>query len=101
MPTQPDPGFKLSYEPNMIGGTALGSVMALLIYYRVLDIEAAGLWSVVLGFALPPVSAWIVRHFTTSQAKLTDAGIHPDTVDARAKATRVARHASKRAEGGA
>lgn len=92
----PEPGFKFSYEPNLAAGGAMGAIMAILVYYKVLDVEAAGLWAVVIAAVAPVVQGWVARFFTTPTAKLQDAGIHPDSVDARALQTRKARHASKR-----
>lgn len=95
----PAPGFKWSYEPNLAAGGAMGAIMAILVYYKVLDVEAAGLWAVVVAALAPVLQGWIARFFTTPTAKLADAGIHPDTIDARANATRTARQASKRGGG--
>ena len=80
--------MKLRYEPNLAAGGAMGAVMALAVYYKVLDVEAAGLWSVALAALAPIVQGWIARHFTTPTAKLEDADAatpdsryHPDTID--------------------
>jgi len=88
---------KISYEPNLLTGTAVGAVLALLVGYDVLDMEKAGLWGAVLAFVVPIVQGSISRLFTTSTAKLRDANIHPDTVNAAAHATRRRRHAAKAA----
>jgi hypothetical protein len=101
MAEEPVPGFKLSYHPTVIGGTGLGAVMALLIYYRVLDVEAAGLWSVALGFFLPPITAWLMQRYTTSSAKLHDADISAHEVERKALANRRERHARSHAARGA
>lgn len=81
----------LRYEPNLTAGGAMGAIMALLVYYDVLDLEAASLWTVALVAIAPVVQGWIARFFTTPTAKLQDAGIPPEHVDARAEVTRRAR----------
>ena len=90
--------MKLRYEPNLAAGGVMGAAMALAVYYRLLDWEAAGLWSVLIAGAAPVVQGWVARFFTTPTAKLDDAGIHPDTVDAKAA---VGRRAKRRSEASA
>ncbi len=77
--------MKLKYEPNLIAGGGMGAVMALLVYYRVLDVEAAGLWAVALGFILPPIQGFIARFFTMATRKIRDAGHDPEMITADAK----------------
>ena len=91
--------MKLSYEPNLAAGGVMGALMALAVYYKILDWEAAGLWSVVIAGVAPIVQGYVARFFTTPTAKLTDAGIYPDSVDAAAKEGRRARHAVERSGG--
>ena len=83
--------MKPSYEPNLVAGGVTGAIMALLVYYKVLDVEAAGLWAVALAAIAPLVQGWVARFFTTPTAKLDDAGLTPEHVDAQAKAGRRAR----------
>lgn len=76
---------KLRYEPGLIGGGITGAVMALLVYYKVLDIEAAGLWAVLIAAAAPLAQAWGTRFFTLAVAKVRDAGHDPDRITTDAK----------------
>jgi hypothetical protein len=85
----------LRYEPGLITGTAVGAILAILVYYRLLDTEGASLWGALAVFLVPPFQAWVSRHFTMSVAKIEDAGLHPATITAQAT---VARRARKRSE---
>jgi hypothetical protein len=89
---------KISYEPALLTGTAVGAVLALLVSYGVLDTEKAGAWGALLAFVVPVVQASISRLFTVSMSKLRDAGLHADSITAAAHITRQRRHASKRRE---
>ena len=88
--------MKLRYEPNLAAGGVTGATLALLTYYGVLDVEAAGLWAVLIAAVAPIVQAWVARLFTTPTAKLNDAGIHEDTVNAQAAIGRRARRRGAR-----
>lgn len=77
--------MKLRYEPAMIGGGAMGAVMALLVYYKVLDYEAAGLWAVAIGAAAPVVQAAATRIFVMATAKIRDSGHDPERIDTQAR----------------
>lgn len=85
----------LRYQPGIVTGTAVGAVLALLIYYKVLDVEGASLWGALLALVIPPIQGWIAQHFTMPVAKIEDAGLHPATITAQAT---VARRARKRGE---
>ena len=74
--------MKLSYEPNLAAGGAMGAIMALFVYYKVLDLEAAGLWAVALAAIAPVMQGYVARFFTTPTAKLTDAAHVDDSYDA-------------------
>lgn len=93
--------MKLSYEPNLAAGGVMGALMALAVYYKILDWEAAGLWSVVIAGAAPIIQGYVARFFTTPTAKLADADAatpdsryHPETIDQKAAAGRAAKSMS-------
>lgn len=90
--------MKLKYEPGLVTGTAVGAILALLTYYKVLDVEGASLWGALSVFIVPPVQAWITRHFTMPVAKIEDAGLHPESITAQAKVVTDRRTATKRRE---
>ena len=90
--------MKLAYEPGLVTGTAVGAILALLVYYRVIDTQGASLWGALAVFIVPPFQAWVTRHFTMPVAKIEDAGLHPDSITAQAKVTTDRRTAHRKRE---
>lgn len=90
--------MKLRYEPGLVTGTAVGAILALLTYYKILDVEGASLWGALAVFVVPPFQAWVSRHFTMPITKIEDAGLHPESITAQAKVTTDRRTAHKRRE---
>lgn len=80
--------MRLSYEPVAAGGGAVSTVLAILVYYGVLDVKGAGLWGTLAVIVLPSVSAGVVRFFTMAKKKIEDAGHRPEDITAQAARNR-------------
>ena len=75
----------LQKEPAVTIGAAVAAVMALLVYYGVLDIEGAGVWSTVLLVVVVPLAqALLTRMGVFSPNTIREAGFDPQSVKERA-----------------
>lgn len=91
--------MKLRDEPGLVTGTAVGAILALAVYYKLLDVEGASLWGALAVFIVPPLQGWIARRFTVPLSKIEDAEEHTpalnvENIDAAAASTRRRRKAT-------
>jgi hypothetical protein len=75
----------LQKEPALTSGVGVAAIMALLVYYGVLDLEGAGLWTTVLTVVgVPLVQAIFTRFHVFSENTIREAGLDPAAVVRRA-----------------
>jgi Mg/Co/Ni transporter MgtE len=72
-------------EPAVTIGAGVAAVMGLLVYYGVLDLEGAGLWTTFLVVvAVPLAQALLTRMGVFSPNTIREAGLDPAAVKERA-----------------
>jgi uncharacterized membrane protein YhiD involved in acid resistance len=75
----------LKTEPSLTFGASVAAVMGLLVYYRVLTIEGAGVWTTfLLAVGAPLAQAVITRSQVFSSNTIREAGFDPQAVKDRA-----------------
>jgi len=79
---------RVADNPVVAGGTAVSAILALLVYYGILDVQGASLWGSLAVILLPGASSFVVRIFTMATHKIKDAGHDPEVISAKASVNR-------------
>lgn len=82
----------LQTEPAVTVATGVSALMALLVYYGVLDVQGAGVWTTFgIVVIIPFLQALITRMHVFSENTIRDAGLDPAAVEERASDPQIPR----------